>query len=247
MTYWLPANWFMVYSMTLVNVLRDLIFATYLFGRLLLNILSMRSVIKNPPTTLLVAATMAMVPSTVANVLLRSPTRTIAPMTAMASSAFVSDISGVCSRGETWRMTSKPMKHASIKINSESIRLSPIGISCQFSVLGSQQKSSPKLSCRHQRRQLEELPHPRVYDFSAARDHRLANNLILQIKLELAIFHHVGKKRGDVAGIHLAGMVGNAAGQVDGADNRDAVFHNGFSHVSEFAIPATLGGEIDDH
>ena len=39
-------------------------------GRLDLNILSMRSVIRNPPTTLLVAATIAIVPSTVASVLL---------------------------------------------------------------------------------------------------------------------------------------------------------------------------------
>ncbi len=54
-------------------------------GRLDLNILSMRSVMKNPPTTLLVAATIAMTPSTVANVLFFSPTSTIAPTTAMAS------------------------------------------------------------------------------------------------------------------------------------------------------------------
>src|SRR5882757_9929097 len=79
--------------------------ASYLLGRLLLNIFSMRSVIKNPPTTLLVAATMAITPSTVANSLLRSPTSTMAPTTAMASSALVSDISGVCSKGETWRMS----------------------------------------------------------------------------------------------------------------------------------------------
>ena len=40
-----------------------------LFGPLALNILSMRSVIMKPPTMLLVAATMAMVPRTVASVL----------------------------------------------------------------------------------------------------------------------------------------------------------------------------------
>src|SRR5204862_6203371 len=64
-------------------------------GRLDLNILSMRSVMKNPPTTLLFAAMMAITPSTVANVLFFSPTSTIAPTTAIASSALVSDISGV--------------------------------------------------------------------------------------------------------------------------------------------------------
>ncbi len=38
-----------------------------------------------PPTTLLVAATMAMVPSTVESVVLCSPARMMAPTTAMAS------------------------------------------------------------------------------------------------------------------------------------------------------------------
>ena len=87
----------------------------YLFGVLALNILSMRSVMRNPPTTLLIAATIAMVPKTVASVLLPSPARMIAPTTAMASSALVSDISGVWSRGETRRITSKPMNAASMK------------------------------------------------------------------------------------------------------------------------------------
>src|SRR5690349_15946313 len=66
----------------------------YFFGLLVLNIFSMRSVIRNPLTRLLVAATMAIVPRTVASPLLCSPARMMAPTTAMASSALVSDISG---------------------------------------------------------------------------------------------------------------------------------------------------------
>mgnify|MGYP003693532927 CR=1 FL=1 len=82
-------------------------------GRLTWNILSMRSVITKPPTMLLVAATMAIVPSTRRQRALRAhPTSTIAPTTAMASRALVSDISGVCSSGDTRRITSKPMKAA---------------------------------------------------------------------------------------------------------------------------------------
>src|SRR5438067_11292405 len=80
-----------------------------LVGRLLLNIFSMRSVIRNPPTTLLLAATTAITPSTAEKVLLCSPTSTMAPSTAMASSAFVSDISGVCCSGEFRRITSMPL------------------------------------------------------------------------------------------------------------------------------------------
>src|ERR1039458_1883723 len=91
-------------------------------GRLDLNIFNMRSVIRKPPTMLLVAATTAMNPKTAASVLLCSPTSTIAPTTAIASNALVSDINGVCSRGETRRITSNPMKPASTKIKSALIR-----------------------------------------------------------------------------------------------------------------------------
>src|ERR1039457_2022392 len=83
--------------------------------RLDLNILSMRSVIMKPPTALLVAATIAIVPSTVASVDLCSPARMMAPTTAIASNALVSDINGVCSNGDTRRITSNPIKAASMK------------------------------------------------------------------------------------------------------------------------------------
>src|SRR6202795_1046857 len=82
-------------------------------GPLALNILSIRSVIMKPPTMLLVAAMIAMVPRIFAKLLLPSPARMIAPTTAMASNAFVRDISGVCSSGETRRITSKPINAAS--------------------------------------------------------------------------------------------------------------------------------------
>src|ERR1035437_3645637 len=91
-------------------------------GRLDLNIFNMRSVIRKPPTMLLVAAITAMNPKTAASVLLCSPTSTIAPTTAIASKALVSDINGVCSSGETRRITSNPMNPASTKIKSALIR-----------------------------------------------------------------------------------------------------------------------------
>src|ERR1017187_10069274 len=57
----------------------------------------------------------------------------------------------------------------------------------------------------------------------------------------------VGEEGGDVAGVHLAGMVGNAAGQVDGADNGHSVCFHGFAGAGEFAVTAALGGKVDDH
>src|SRR5208283_4691139 len=94
----------------------------FVAGRLDLNIFSMRSVMRNPPTILLVAATTAMKPKIAASWLLCSPTSTIAPTTAIASRALVSDISGVWSSGETRRITSNPMNPASTKINKASMR-----------------------------------------------------------------------------------------------------------------------------
>src|SRR5260370_36121017 len=88
------------------------------FGTLALNIFSIRSVIRNPPTMLLVAATMAIVPRIFASMApceWYSPARRMAPTTAMASSAFVNAIKGVCRSGETRRMTSNPMNAASMK------------------------------------------------------------------------------------------------------------------------------------
>src|ERR1700751_40610 len=162
---------------------------------------SMRSVMKNPPTTLLVAATMAITPSTVANVLFLSPTRTMAPTTAIASRALASDIRGVGSSGDTWRITSKPMNAASMKTNNASIRLEPMrNVSGRWPV--SVLRRDPLRSRRCKRRQLEKFPHAGIHDRAAAGDQRLADNFVLRIQLQLAIFHQVGQVRRNVAGIH---------------------------------------------
>src|SRR5712671_1963039 len=50
------------------------------------------------------------------------PATRIAPTTAMAEIAFVSDIKGVCSRRETRRMTSSPTNVASMKTKRVEIR-----------------------------------------------------------------------------------------------------------------------------
>src|SRR6266550_2165410 len=186
MRYWLPAN----------SVVISYFVNCGFVGRLVLNILSMRSVMKNPPTTLLVAATMAMTPSTVANVLFLSPTRTMAPTTAMASRALVSDMSGVCSRGETWRMTSNPMKAASINTNNALMMLDsillPQGLkprvfprfTAPLKPCPSRKPSSHLSNRGRQGGHLEKLANARIHHFASVGDHGLANNFILQIQLQ---------------------------------------------------------------
>src|SRR5262249_49437411 len=78
-----------------------------------LNIFSIRSVIRKPLMTFVVEAKTAIAPSAVLRVECCSPRMTIEPIRLIAEIAFVSDISGVCSSGDTRRITSKPRKVAS--------------------------------------------------------------------------------------------------------------------------------------
>src|SRR4029079_3545192 len=63
-------------------------------------------------------AATATAPSTVLNVVFCSPAMMIDPTTAIAEIALVSDISGVCSRRDTFWMTWKPQKVASMNTKS---------------------------------------------------------------------------------------------------------------------------------
>src|SRR5262249_8980725 len=66
-----------------------------------LNIRSIRSVMMNPPTTLMVAEITATKPRRVATCPSFAPAATSEPTSEMPEMAFVADISGVCSRGGT--------------------------------------------------------------------------------------------------------------------------------------------------
>ena len=66
-----------------------------------LNILSMRSVIRKPPTTLIVAAVTATKPRIVLTIPRSEPAATSEPTSEMPEIAFVADMSGVCSSGGT--------------------------------------------------------------------------------------------------------------------------------------------------
>src|SRR5438034_2173799 len=90
-----------------------------------LNILIMRTVIRNPLTTLVMEANKAMAPRRVMYGGWSSPVITIEPTTAMAEMEFVSDISGVCSNRDTRLITPRPMKVASMNTNSVCMKSAP--------------------------------------------------------------------------------------------------------------------------
>ena len=75
-----------------------------------------------------------------------------------------------------------------------------------------------RVSCRGQR-----TPHPSVDDLAARREQGLAHDLIASIESELSLLHQMDEKRAQVCRIHLAGVIGNGAGEVEPADDGDAV------------------------
>src|ERR1700722_8364011 len=95
-----------------------------------LNMRSMRSVIRKPPTMLLNEAATAMVPSMVVSLVSCRPAMMMAATTTMASRAFVSDISGVCSSGETRLINSNPTKPA--RMNTKRFEIKSAGTRSSF-------------------------------------------------------------------------------------------------------------------
>ena len=85
----------------------------------------------------------------------------MAPTTEMAEMALVSDISGVCSSGETLRITSRPTKVASMKTYSPSSRLIGHVTSC------------PQPAFAHA---------SRMHDFAAVRDQRFAHDFVFAVE-----------------------------------------------------------------
>src|SRR6185503_18003101 len=94
-----------------------------------------------------------------------SPAIRIAPTTEMAEMALVSDMSGVCSRGETRRTNSKPRKPASMKTNRTD---SSNGIDFRFLLF--------------ERRQ-----HARMRHFTIPRHQRLARDFVLGVHRDRAV------------------------------------------------------------
>jgi len=95
------------------------IFLLIAFTSFFLNICNMRSVTKNPPTTLIVAITIAITPKMLATVILPVPETNKAPNTEIPEMALEPDISGVCNVGGTLLMTSNPTNDASTKTTKD--------------------------------------------------------------------------------------------------------------------------------
>ena len=93
------------------------------------------------------------------------------------------------------------------------------------------------------------MPRHRLLQHAALVGHaRLARDLVVEVERELgAASEEVVQERPHVAGVHLARVQRHRARQVELADDGDAALDDGLPGLRELAVPARLGGEVDDH
>src|SRR4051794_33145380 len=195
----------------------------YRFAPRFLNIFSMRSVIRKPLTMFVTAAVMAMKPSTLLSMSSSAArlTTMIAPTTEIAEMAFVRDIRGVCSSGDTLRITSSPTKVANMKTKS----------------------AVSRLDIRHPHR----LTNARMHDLARVRHQCFLHDLVLAIELQLPVLDQVLEEGRDVFRVHLTRVVRDRGRQIQRPMNSHAPLFYDLSRPGELAIPAALGGDVDDH
>src|SRR4029077_9629459 len=95
--------------------------------------------------------------------------------------------------------------------------------------------------------QLEKFAEAGVDHFAGLREQRVANDFVGGVELQLAIFDEVDEEGGKVARIHLTRVIRHGAGEIEPADDGDAVDVDFFSGLGELAIAAAFRSEIDDY
>src|SRR6266851_4326102 len=91
--------------------------------------------------------------------------------------------------------------------------------------------------------QLKKFAEAGVDHFAGLREEGVANDFVGGVELEFSIFHKVDQESGEIARVHLTRVIGHGAGQIEPADDGDAVDADFFSGLGELAIAAALGSE----
>src|SRR6185437_6441993 len=86
-----------------------------------------------------------------------------------------------------------------------------------------------------------------VFDLAGVREARLGEYLIAPVDDELAILDGGLQEIEQVAGVHLARVVGEIGGEPQRADHLDPLVGHELAGAGELAIAALLSGDVDDH
>src|SRR5713226_4817558 len=85
-----------------------------------------------------------------------------------------------------------------------------------------------------------------VHNLSLMSDQRASGQLVGQIEMRSSVFQKMNKIIRDGPGIHLAALKRHRAWQVHRTDNDYAVSHDFFPGLGQRAVPALLGGEVNN-
>src|SRR6267378_4516262 len=95
--------------------------------------------------------------------------------------------------------------------------------------------------------QLKKFAEAGVDHFAGVREERVANDFVGGVELQLAVFDEVEQEGSEIARVHLTRVIRHGAGQIEPADDGDAVDADFFSSLGELAIAAALGSEVYDY
>src|SRR6185312_2853383 len=86
-----------------------------------------------------------------------------------------------------------------------------------------------------------------VLDLAFVGETGLCEDLIAPVDGELALLDGGLQEVEQVAGVHLTRVIGELAGEPDGADDLDALMRHHLAGAGELAVAALLRGDVDDH
>src|SRR6476646_3700295 len=144
----------------------------------------------------------------------------IDPTTAMAEIAFVIDMSGVCSRRETRRITPSPMNEASTNTNSCD-QNSEVSVMIRGFLSG---------SGAHR---LERVPGSSVPHFAGVRDQRAGLDVVVQVELERPALGKRLYESRQIAREEQAGVDRQGGRQVQRGQDGDAPDDRGLAEARE--------------
>src|SRR5690606_16011058 len=176
---------------------------------------------RKPPTTLMVASTIASTPSTIDSVDSTRPATTSAPTIVIPLIALEPDMSGVCSICGTLPITSKPTKIASTNTYSDISSASPTGSLLRLG--------------------------PAEDDLAGVCHKRTPRDLVVEIEHERSILDQVLQQRRHVPRVHLAGVQRHGADEIDRPQHPHPVVHHLLACPRQLAVAATLCSQVDDH
>src|SRR6266404_6820655 len=84
-------------------------------------------------------------------------------------------------------------------------------------------------------------------DFAISGDDYRIDDVVAEVEIALALGREQSDEGRDIFCVHLAGVIGEVARDVQWRDDRDVMSDYGLARYGQLAVAALFAGEINDH